>query len=752
MNTSSGRKVLAISSYKNPFEEKLILEGYATSEQFALAKEEYVRFGTSLIEALEGVIGQSLPPSFTRFYKQVNLFELKVLYGIDAIDLNIIENGKFNLAKLINPDTISIDVCREYQVIPLSKDDIYLSVAIVSPNNGKALDELNRLAGIQKLILKYKVIPLEDFLLIFDQIIKIQNQENGDLIKEESLELNADQEYDPEFDLVVLTQQNTAPIIKLVEQILFRAIKEDASEILLEPLKIDIRLQLRIDGRLQDVIEDSSARLPIKIITFVTNRLKIIANLDITKCKVSQFGKFYRLFEGRKINFHITTIPIANGEKVVIKVLDTLKIRQNMDQLIIDPVSRLVAENLCSERSGLVVVTGESGMGISTTLYSLLNQANRLGRSVYTVEDPIEFSLSGTKITQVEVLPSRDMVTALQSVQGQNPEMLMVSEIKSPQIGRMLIESASKFSILSSLSANHSVTALNQLLEMVASKELSTTLNGIIFQRLLRRVCDNCRIPHILTNKEINEFGLSKSDKEYTFYRANTLSQKEVAEGKSGDCPKCGGKGYKGRIAAFEIMPITEDMRKPIIQGISADRIRQIAITEGMKTLLEYSLDLAKQGYTTLDEIAQLIASNSLLNEEREIKLGNFPPIQVNIASVKNFPVELDVEQIFLSIVETLDLLDFISQSFKPQSPLEQALYSNYRQMREQLFQVLQKSGISCIETIGKQFNPNFHELVGQKSTIMYPINSIASQIRFGYVLGDRVLRRAQVEVAVSTL
>lgn len=551
-------------------------------------------------------------------------------------------------------------------------------------------------------------------------------------------------------DLVIDFSNPEEPIINLVNKFLAQALIKGASEILIEPLENSLRVRFRIDG----IWQDFEPQLPRKIAGALINRCKIIADLDIAKHKIPQFGKFRRLFKNRRITFHINTLPIATGEKVSIKIFDNVVVRKFMDSVIVNARIRLIAENLCSQRSGLIVVTGTNDASISTILYSLLDRVNHLGKAAYTVEDQITYPLPDTGITQIEVRKNTNMADTLRSLRQHKPEFVMVNAIASPEVCEAILEIAADCTVLTALPANHSVTALSELITMANPAAISTVLNGIIFQYALPQLCSSCYIPDHPTKEELLACKLDpKTDP--ICYRAEIFDP--IIQGDR-YCGECKGTGYYQRhINAFEIMPITDDLRLEIAKGTAPIQIRQMAIDAGMQTLLAYSHDLLKQGYTSLGDMARMV-TDTALPEEKEFNTSQ--PTSTSsenpdsISSVSNLEIRnFDPEEIFLSIVDTLDLLDFSNRELIAKAGMDIEIFASYQYMREQLLHLLQKSGITCIETIGKTFDPNIHELVKKKNTVNnHPTNTILTQFKRGYMLGDRVLRRAEVEVAVSLI
>jgi type IV pilus assembly protein PilB len=636
-NFANRNNALAIRSGRTPFEAKLIADGQATQEQFDQARKKSQDSEIPLISALEEIIGQSLSAGIVRFYKQVNLFELKVLYGLDSID-PAIEIEKFNparLSELIDDNVIPISVCRECQVLPIAKDENSLSVALVSPNNSKAIDELTKIVRAHNLALKRRVISQEDFLTVFDQIIDLQvtKSKSNDSVSDKDLEIaDFDEDGgtlvdidDDDNDLDKSVGENSAPIIKLVDQILVRALKEGVSDIHIEPQEKFLRIRFRKDGVLREMITDEDKQLPRKIVNAVTSRFKIISDLNIAERRKPQDGKLKRNFQGRRVDFRVSTLPTPYGEKIVLRILDNSNTQLGLDKLITDPDSLKMMQDMAKRPFGLILVTGPTGSGKTTTLYSTLAEANDPGINISTAEDPIEYSLPG--LTQCQVIRDKgmDFPMILRAFLRQDPDVILVGETRDKETAKTAIEAAlTGHLVLTTLHTNDAPSAIARLDEMgVEPFMTSTALIGVLAQRLLRKVCDNCRIPYNPTKDDIEQFGLPKSDMELTFYKANTLSHAELAAAKAGRgrvCPKCGGNGYKGRVGCYEIMKMTERLQGAINKGATTDAIKEIAVAEGMKTLMAYSFELVREGRTSLEEVLRVTYTDKGREAEERAK------------------------------------------------------------------------------------------------------------------------------------
>jgi len=338
------------------------------------------------------------------------------------------------------------------------------------------------------------------------------------------------------------TVANASPVVSLVDRILIEAIDCGASDIHVEPQEQSLEVRFRLDGVLQKHFED----LPKTLIPAVTSRFKIMADLDIAERRLPQDGRIRRLYKGKKRDFRVSTLPSRHGEKVVMRLLDSSATQQGLDALISNPAARALVRDIGSKPFGMILVTGPTGSGKSTTLYSLLAERNDPGINISTVEDPIEYSLPGITQTQVNRDKGLDFSTALRAFMRQNPDVLLVGETRDLETAKTAIEAAlTGHLVLTSLHCNDAPSAIARLDEMgVEPFMVSASLLGIVSQRLLRRVCTTCRESYRPTPEELSRFGLlASTETNVSFFKAKT-----TAPGSAVTCPKCQGSGYKGRV------------------------------------------------------------------------------------------------------------------------------------------------------------------------------------------------------------
>ena len=410
-----------------------------------------------------------------------------------------------------------------------------------------------------------------------------------------------------------LNDAERSPVIDLVDRILMQALELGASDIHVEPQQAGLQLRFRQDGVLQSQIEP----LPSRLVPAVTSRFKIMADLDIAERRVPQDGRIRRRFQNRTVDFRVNSLPSRYGEKIVLRLLDSSATQLGLDKLISNAEALKLVRTLGSKPFGMILVTGPTGSGKSTTLYSLLAERNEPGINISTVEDPIEYALPGITQCQVNREKGFDFSQALRAFMRQDPDVLLVGETRDLETAKTAIEAAlTGHLVLTTLHCNDAPSAIARLDEMgVEPFMVAASLIGIVSQRLLRRVCPQCRIAYRPNPEELGRFGLMAStEANVSFFRANHH------EGQTNPCPKCQGSGYKGRVGVYEVLRMNEALATSVAKGATTDMVRQLALEGGMKTLLGYSLDLVREGHTTLEEVGRMVLTDSGLESERRAR------------------------------------------------------------------------------------------------------------------------------------
>ena len=649
INSSSSRRALITRQNFSPFGNKLVSTGVVNQDQMRQATVESRQSGRSLIEIIEGITGQELSPELIRQYKKQQLFELKIIYGVDSLDPELKEISTDQVEELIQ-EYLPLELCRRHQLVPLSlnaeSEPKDILVAMVDPDNLRALDDLGRILRPKQINLRRMVITTDDYQKLIAPYLdkEVEKQEksshpNKDIDLSSDLmdmgDLQEIEEEDGDADLsAALDDADSAPIINLVNKILAKALQEGVSDIHVEPQDANLRIRFRKDGVLQEIFEP----LPKKIIPAVISRFKIISNLDIAERRLPQDGRIRRSYQGRKIDFRVNTIPSRYGEKVVLRILDNNVTQLGLDKLISEPTSLSIVQEMVKRPFGLILVTGPTGSGKTTTLYSALSERNDPKVNICTAEDPIEYTLPG--LTQVQVIREKgmDFASILRAFLRQDPDVILVGETRDKETAKTAIEAAlTGHLVLTTLHTNDAASAIARLSEMdVEPFMVSASLIGVVAQRLVRRVCPDCKVPYTPSPEELGRFGLTASENtDITLYRANVLPVDEIKSGNEKVCITCNGVGYRGRCGVYEIMQITENLQALITEGAPTERIKEVAVDEGMQTLLAYSLNLVKRGETTLDEVERVTFTDSGLESELKAKRKNSLTCRVCQAELK---------------------------------------------------------------------------------------------------------------------
>ncbi|MEG4026003.1 MULTISPECIES: GspE/PulE family protein [unclassified Microcoleus] len=630
----SNTSIVSVSQF-TPALTKMILSGYVNGEQVKQAQIESQKSGKRLTEVLEALTGQPLPPELLRLYKKQQMFERKIVYGVEAFDPEMSEMSNEQLGVMLEALKISIDICHQGRFLPVAKTETEpaaVLVAMVDPDNLNAIEDLRRILQPHGLALQRRVITPDDYQDITsayqdDQVkreakkAEIEKQRKMDLGEGDFGELSLEEESSDQEDLAnTLDDAEAAPVIKAVNIILAKALSEKVSDIHVEPQEEFMRIRMRKDGVLQEYF-----RFPKQVVASITARFKIIANLDIAERRQAQDGRIRRVFEGRTVDFRVNSLPSRYGEKIVLRILDSSSTQLGLGLLISDEETLALVRESASRPFGLILVTGPTGSGKSTTLYSILAERNDPGVNISTAEDPIEYALPG--ITQCQVIREKDLTFSniLRAFLRQDPDVMLVGETRDKETAKTALEAAlTGHLVLTTLHTNDAAGAVARLAEMgVEPFMVSAALLGVLAQRLMRRVCDKCCIPYQPTAAELGKYGLSASQEiDLTIYKANTIpveERKELAE-REQLCRKCGGLGYKGRVGVYEFLKNTERLQTLITQGAPTEQIKEAAVEEGMKTLLAYSLQLVREGATTFEEVERVTFTDSGLEAEMKAK------------------------------------------------------------------------------------------------------------------------------------
>jgi type IV pilus assembly protein PilB len=543
-------------------------------------------------------------------------------YGVPSINLSNYE---------IDPSVIKLipaEMAKKYMVIPVARVGATLTVAMADPSNLFAIDDIKFMTGynveavvapessIMEAIQKYysgkgelakkttttaTAIQPKDFTI--SEIEEVEDNED-ELSLDDTPTVDVE-----EFDKLVgtaldhietveekedeeIVKEVEAPIVKLVNGILLNAIKQGASDVHIEPYESVLRVRYRIDGVLYNIMN-----LPIKIKNAITSRIKIMSRLDIAERRLPQDGRIkLKLGRKREVDLRVSTLPCLFGEKTVLRILDKSNLQIDMTKLGFEEDQLKDFMEAIEKPYGMVLVTGPTGSGKTTTLYSALNHLNKPGINIMTAEDPVEYNFHGINQVQVREEIGLTFASALRSFLRQDPDIIMVGEIRDFETAEIAIKAAlTGHLVLSTLHTNDAPSTITRLLNMGIEPFLvSSSLILILAQRLARKICNNCKVEEKFSEKALLKLGFTEEE----------LKDVKCFKGKG--CPACNNSGYKGRVALYEVMPVKDELKELILEGASAQELKKTAIRLGMKTLRRSGLNKVKAGITSIEEVLRV--------------------------------------------------------------------------------------------------------------------------------------------------
>jgi type IV pilus assembly protein PilB len=546
-------------------------------------------------------------------------------YGVPSIALAQFE---------IDPTVIKLvpaETARKYQIVPLSRNGATLTIAMTDPTNVFAMDDVKFMTGynVEPVVASETAVvsAIDQYYAAAAPAEKEKKTGSGagsgggnggngasssgyggsggesalEVANRAMDEMPADAEADAvevledveEINAEMLARQSEeAPIIKLVNVVLMSAVAKGASDIHIEPYEKEFRIRFRMDGILYNVMSP-----PLKARDAITSRIKIMAKLDIAEKRLPQDGRIKLRFsdegETKEIDFRVSCLPTLFGEKIVLRLLDRGKLMLDMTRLGFDPKSLTKLETQISKPWGMCLVTGPTGSGKTNTLYSSISKLNTPETNIMTAEDPVEFNMVGVNQVQVRETIGLNFAAALRSFLRQDPNIILVGEIRDFETAEIAVKAAlTGHLVLSTLHTNDAPSTINRLMNMGIEPFLvASSLNLVVAQRLVRRVCSNCKVEDPLPATALEQIGFSTADiGSFTPFKGS-------------GCEKCNKTGYKGRVGLFEVMEITDELRELILVGASALELRRKAIEEGMVTLRGSGLMKIKEGVTTLEEV-----------------------------------------------------------------------------------------------------------------------------------------------------
>ena len=551
-------------------EALLVQRGLVTAAQLVTAVAEQQRTGASLMRVLVqlGLVAESDLVATIAAQLGMEFVDLAV-YPVDPIAVAIISDS----------------LARRYQALPIAWDDGVLVVAMADPANVLAIDDIRSMARSP---VRTVVATRDAIEAAIDKHHRLDNDVEGVT----SLALDDSSEHD---DLAKITEvTEDAPIVKLANLLIRQAIQDRASDIHIEPTEREVRVRYRIDGVLHEVM-----RSPKRVQAGLISRLKIMADLNIAERRIPQDGRVSAVIGGRQVDLRVATLPTVYGEKVVMRILDKGTALLDLADLGFLPDTMARYETVFHKPYGTILVTGPTGSGKSTTLYATLNQLNDPAKNIITVEDPVEYRLAGVNQVQVNVKAGMTFAAALRSILRSDPDIVLVGEIRDRETATIAMEAAlTGHLVLSTLHTNDSASTPTRLVEMGIEPYLvASSVDCVVAQRLIRRLCERCKQPHELTPGEMGVMGWDLEGEELP----------EVLHRAVG-CGACGKTGYHGRFALHEVLLITEETRRMIAERSHSDDIKKVAVAQGMLTLRQAGLAHVRMGNTSIEELLRVVA------------------------------------------------------------------------------------------------------------------------------------------------
>ena len=570
-------------------------------------------FGERIADALveDGLLSLSQVEELLTLQKKEGTRLLKLLLEknyVNEVDMvvcmgRVLNRPPVNVARVsLSPDLVSLiprEVATNHKVLPVSRLDNRLFLAMADPLNVLALDDVKRITHLE-------VVPMiASERAILDKLNALESSSKSPSMEEIIQESQRQAELEAEADTVQIAKEladnlsvdqlaastEEAPVIKLANLILVQAIKDRASDVHLEPFEKMVRLRYRIDGALVDFPPP-----PKSLQVALTSRLKIMSNLDIAERRLPQDGRMRMKVGGKEVDLRVSFLPTVHGEKCVLRVLDKSNLSASMDKLGLDPETFNHFKAAVDAPHGLLLVTGPTGSGKTTTLYSALNELNCPDYNIVTVEDPVECQIPGINQVPVRKEIGLTFATALRSILRQDPDIVMIGEIRDTETAEIAVEAAlTGHQVLSTMHCNDAAGAIARLDDMgIAPFLISSSVILSCAQRLMRRICPACKEQQDYPPKMFADLGIApKLFQGVPLYRGR-------------GCERCKNSGYSGRTAIIEAMTVTDDIRKLIIERRSAVDIAKVAIAQGMKTLREVALGKAREGVSTLEQVLLL--------------------------------------------------------------------------------------------------------------------------------------------------
>ncbi len=500
-------------------------------------------------------------------------------HGLDHLDLGIFKPD------MAAANLISIPAAKRYEAVPVGfLDDRTLLVAMADPANVLAVDDIALLTGKE---IRPAVTSRDDILNLISRLTQLDDVITSDMYE--------DEEDDGPADVVDLRESaDDAPVIRLVNQIVAQAVEQGASDIHLEPNGHELRVRFRIDGVLVE-----TATVQRRMVLGVISRVKIMSDLDISERRIPQDGRVGLTIDGHHIDLRVVTLPSVHGESAVIRILDKSSIVMELEKLGMAAPERERFERAFHQAFGAVLVTGPTGSGKSTTLYAALAALNTIEKNIITIEDPVEYQLEGITQVQVNSKAGLHFHTGLRSMMRADPDIIMVGEIRDRETAQIAIESAlTGHLVLSTLHTNDAASAVTRLVDMGVEPFLvASAIDCVVAQRLARKLCQHCKERGIITSEILRANGIR--------------SQFDMEAYQPTGCPRCNHTGYKGRIGLYEVMVVTEEIRKLTLARAAGPEIMEVAVRQGMRLMRDDGIEKVRHGLTSIEEVSRVAGSGA---------------------------------------------------------------------------------------------------------------------------------------------
>lgn len=570
----------------------LLESGMVSQEDVDNIQAEY---GPGEIELADQLVSIGIVPEdlITEF--------LSDIYSVKPVYLNEMKIGPSLREELDE------DIARKYLLIPFKSEPKVFHIAMGSPGDLYAIDEVKFAVG--KEVVVYASSPSavrraqNDLYGKQDALVSVKDQldeyqeELDDLEVVESLEVQEEEEdYEDSFE-DEYADLSSGPIVGFVNSIIAKAVKSEVSDIHVEPYEKYLRIRYRRDGKCFVV-----RKLPKKVQPQILSRLKILAGMNIAEKRKTQDGRIKATIDGRSIDFRVSAVPTVNGEKIVLRILDKGSLEFDLRELGFPEDALKVFMQGVNAPYGIVLVTGPTGSGKTTTLYSALSSLNTEDTNIHTAEEPVEYNLEGLTQTQIDFSMGYDFASALRAILRQDPNIIMVGEIRDLETASIAIKAAlTGHLVFSTIHTNDAPSTVNRLVDIGIKPFLvASAVRTIMAQRLVRKICKRCKKPHKHSDEELRAAGIDPAEVAgYTTYKGT-------------GCPSCGDSGYRGRIGLYEVLSIDKNIKQAIIEKATAGGIRVMGVENGMRTLRMDAVEKMKNGITTLEEVTRVTAEDDL--------------------------------------------------------------------------------------------------------------------------------------------